>query len=197
MAIKIGITGGIGSGKSLVSRILTTMGISVYISDIESKRITNADPVIRKGLCDLIGDEIFVNDQLNKPLLASYIFGHPDHTKIVNDLIHPQVRDDFRNWSNTFDTGDIVGIESAILIESGFEKEVDTIIMVYAPLEIRIQRTMLRDQATQNAIESRIRSQMDDEKKRTFADYVIINDGETPLIPQVLELISSLSKNNH
>ena len=197
MAIKIGITGGIGSGKSLVSRILTTMGISVYISDIESKRITNADPVIHKGLCDLIGDEIFVNDQLNKPLLASYIFGHPDHTKIVNDLIHPQVRDDFRNWSNSFDTGDIVGIESAILIESGFEKEVDTIIMVYAPLEIRIQRTMLRDQATQNAIESRIRSQMDDEKKRTFADYVIINDGETPLIPQVLELISSLSKNNH
>ena len=197
MAIKIGITGGIGSGKSIVSRLLETMGIPVYISDIESKRITNTDPAIRQSLCDLLGNEVYKNGQLNKPLLASYIFGSSEHIQKVNAIIHPQVKDDFRNWSASFKSADIIGIESAILLEAGFKEEVDIVVLVYAPLETRIQRAMKRDQASQSSIEDRIRSQKDDEEKCKFADFIIINDGEKPLIPQVLELISSVSKNNY
>lgn len=91
MAIKIGITGGIGSGKSVVSRLLGIMGIPVYISDIEAKRITQTDPVIRRGLCDLVGQDVFQGGELNRSLLASYMFGHQDHVRKVNEIIHPQV----------------------------------------------------------------------------------------------------------
>ena len=90
MAIKIGITGGIGSGKSVVSRLLEIMGIPVYISDIEAKRITHTNDVIRRELCALVGQDVFLNGELNRPLLASYIFGSPEHAKKVNAVIHPQ-----------------------------------------------------------------------------------------------------------
>ena len=99
MAIKIGITGGIGSGKSVVSRLLGIMGIPVYISDIEAKRITQTDQVIRRGLCDLVSQDVFQGGELNRPLLASYLFGHPDRVQKVNELIHPQVKEDFRQWA--------------------------------------------------------------------------------------------------
>ena len=170
MAIKIGITGGIGSGKSLVSRLLEVMGIPVYISDIESKRLTNSDALIRRELIALLGEEVYAGDELNKPLLASYIFGDPEHIRTVNSIIHPRVRDDFRQWVERHTTYPVVGMESAILIEAGFAGEVDAVVLVYAP-------------------------EMSDEEKRTQADFVIVNDGKTPLIPQVLEVITSLSKN--
>lgn len=91
MPIKIGITGGIGSGKSVVSQLLEIMGIPVYISDTESKRLTSTDPVIRRELCALLGEEIYLKEGLNKPLLAAYLFGHPDHARQVNGIIHPPV----------------------------------------------------------------------------------------------------------
>lgn len=197
MAIKIGITGGIGSGKSVVSRLLEIMGIPVYISDIEAKRITHTDEVIRQGLCDLVGRDVFQDGELNRPLLASYMFGHPDHVKEVNSIIHPQVKEDFRQWVIRRGTEPLVGMESAILIEAGFRDEVDFLVMVYAPLEIRVERAVKRDCSSRELVMKRIKSQMSDEAKRNHADYVIVNDDETPLIPQVLELISLLSKNNH
>lgn len=195
MSIKIGITGGIGSGKSVVSRLLETMGIPVYIADVESKRLTNTDPYIRKELSSLLGQEVFEGGTLNKQLLASYLFGHPDHARQVNGIIHPRVKADFRRWVEDRATSLIVGMESAILIESGFAGEVDFVIMVYAPLETRILRAIKRDCSSRELIMKRIQSQMSDEEKREQADFVIVNDGETPLIPQVLELISLLSKN--
>ena len=164
MLIKVGITGGIGSGKSVVSRLLEIMGIPVYIADTEAKRITCTDTVIRRELCALVGQEVFQGGELNRTLLAEYMFGYPEHVKEVNAIIHPRVKDDFRQWTVRFGNNGLVGMESAILIESGFREEVDFLVMVYAPLE---------------------------------ADFVIVNDNETPLIPQVLELISLLSKNNH
>ena len=196
MSIKIGITGGIGSGKSVVSRLLEVIGIPVYISDVETKRLTATDICIRQELIALLGTEVYVNGELNKPLLASYLFSNPGHAGQVNAIIHPQVKADFRQWVQQRDAFPIVGIESAILIEAGFADEVDAVVMVYAPREIRLQRAMERDASTRELIEKRIRSQMSDEKKRSQADFVIVNDGETPLIPQVLELITSLSKNN-
>lgn len=197
MAIKIGITGGIGSGKSIVSRLLGLMGVPVYISDVESKRVTNMDVVIRQQLCILLGDEVYQGAELNKPLLASYLFGHPDHAREINGIIHPRVKDDFRQWAAAHISDAIIGLESAILIESGFAGEVDVIVMVYAPLEIRLQRAMQRDNSSSELVMKRIQSQMSDEEKQKQAGFVIVNDGETPLIPQVLELISFLSKNNY
>ena len=197
MAIKIGITGGIGSGKSVVSRLLEMMGIPVYVSDIEAKRITHTNEVIRRELCTLVGPDVFQNGELNRPLLASYLFGDSQHAKEVNAIIHPQVKEDFRQW--TLRKGDIgiVGMESAILLEAGFKEEVDFVVMVYAPLEVRVVRAMKRDHSSKELIMKRIEAQMSDEIKRNRADFVIVNDDETPLIPQVLTFISLLSKNNH
>ena len=109
MAIKIGITGGIGSGKSVVSRLLEIMGIPVYISDIEAKRITQTDPVIRRGLCDLVGQDVFQGGELNRSLLASYMFGHQEHVRKVNEIIHPQVKEDFRQWAARLKSELLVG----------------------------------------------------------------------------------------
>lgn len=197
MAIKIGITGGIGSGKSVVSRLLEMMGIPVYISDVEAKRITHTDEVIRRELSALVGTEVFQDGELNRPLLAAYMFGHPEHVKEVNGIIHPRVKEDFRQWAESFEDGQLVGMESAILIESGFGDEVDFLVMVYAPLEVRLERAVKRDSSSRELIMKRIEAQMSDEEKREHADFVIMNDDETLIIPQVLELISLVSKNNH
>ena len=197
MAIKIGITGGIGSGKSVVSRLLGIMGIPVYISDIEAKRITQTDPVIRRGLCDLVGQDVFQGGELNRSLLASYMFGHQDHVRKVNEIIHPQVKEDFRQWAARLKSEQLEGMESAILVEAGFKDEVDFLVMVYAPLEVRVERAVKRDCSSRELVMKRIEAQMSDEVKRSHVDFVIVNDDETPLIPQVLELISLLSKNNH
>ncbi|MEG0454365.1 MAG: dephospho-CoA kinase [Bacteroides sp.] len=197
MAVKIGITGGIGSGKSVVSRLLEVMNIPIYISDEEAKSLTVAHPLIRQELGVLLGDEIYQGGKLNKTLLASYLFGHPDHARVVNSIIHPRVKEHFRSWVSAHNAYSIIGMESAILYESGFADEVDVVVMVYAPLEIRIARAMKRDGVSRELITKRIDSQMSDEVKRSQADFTIINDDERPLIPQVLELISFLSKNIH
>ena len=193
-AIKIGITGGIGSGKSVVSRLLEVMGIPVYISDIESKRLTQSDAVIKEKLIFLLGKEVYKGGELNKPFLASYIFSHPSNAKQVNAIIHPRVKDDFRRWAARHVDCKIVGMESAILVEAGFAGEVDAVVMVYAPLEVRLHRAMKRDSSPEELILKRIQSQMDDEEKRLHARYVIMNDDESMLIPQVIEMINLLEK---
>jgi len=192
MTIKIGITGGIGSGKSVVSRLLGVMGIPVYDSDSETKRLMASDGVIRKELQALVGEEVYAGGVLNKPLLASYLFANSENARRVNGIIHPRVKEDFRQWVQRHSACSIVGIESAILVEAGFANEVDSIVMVYAPEEVRIARAVRRDASSRELIEKRIRSQMNDEEKRRYADFVIANDDATPLIPQVLELIASL-----
>lgn len=194
MPIKLGITGGIGSGKSLVCRLLESMGIPVYISDVEAKRLTATDPFIRRELVALLGGKVYADGVLNKPLLASCLFGNSKQARRVNGIIHPRVKDDFRRWVQTHAAFPVIAIESAILIESGFAGEVDVIALIYAPVEIRIERAVKRDSTSREWIEKRVRSQMSDEEKREKVDFILVNDGETPLIPQVLELIGSLSE---
>lgn len=195
MAIKIGITGGIGSGKSVVCRLMGVMGIPVYTSDEETKRLMATDSFIRKELIALLGKDVYADGILNKPLLASYLFSSPEHAIQVNGIIHPRVKEDFRQWVRDHSAFPMVGIESAILIEAGFAGEVDVVVMVYASEEVRIERAVKRDTSSRELIVKRIRSQMSDEEKRKQVDFVIVNDGETPLIPQLLALITSLSKN--
>lgn len=192
MAIKIGLTGGIGSGKSVVSHLLKTMGIPVYIADDESKRITSTDTLIKQQLINLLGDEVYINGVLNKNLLAAYIFSDAEHAKIVNEIIHPRVKEDFVKWVDKNSKYPVVAIESAILIEAGFTDEVDIVAMVYAPMDLRLQRLALRDSSSsKEQILKRIQSQMDDEKKKALADFVIVNDEQIPVIPQVVELVKS------
>lgn len=194
MAIKIGITGGIGSGKSVVSKLLRAMSIPVYLSDDEAKRLTASDETIRKELTALLGDELYQGNVLNKSLLAGYLFASPENAARVNAIIHPVVKQDFRRWCKENASSFILAMESAILIEAGFAPEVDAVVMVYAPKEVRIRRAMKRDGASRKQIEQRIQNQMDDEVKRAKADYTIINDDKTPLIPQVFRLLFSVSQ---
>lgn len=188
---KIGITGGIGSGKSVVAELLRLYGVPVYIADEESKRLTESSPVIKKGLIELLGPELYTEQGLDKPLLASYIFGNETLLQKVNRIIHPEVNKDFENWCIRQKVS-LCAIESAILFESGFNHIVDYSLMVYAPVDIRIGRAMLRDKTSQEALLKRIKSQMSDEIKREKADFTILNDGKQALIPQVEKFFASI-----
>jgi dephospho-CoA kinase len=166
----------------------------VFDCDAESKRLTAVHPVIRQQLIDLVGPEVFtVNSQLNKQLLANYLFASANHVQRVNAIIHPVLKDYFRQWVPA-QNAPMVAIESAILFEAGYDDVVDTVIMVSAPLEVRIARAMQRDGSTREAVEERIRQQMDDKEKCRLSQFVIVNDGEVPVIPQVLEIINTLSQ---
>lgn len=191
---KIGITGGIGSGKSVVAELLKLHGIPVYIADEESKRLTSTSPVIKAKLIKLLGPELYTGERLNKPLLASYIFRDEHILQEVNHIIHPEVNKDFENWCIQQKTP-LCAIESAILFESGFNRIVDTCLMVYAPIDIRIERALLRDKTSRDAIRQRINSQMPDEAKREKADFTILNDGKQALIPQVEKFLLQYAEN--
>ena len=193
MSIKIGITGGIGSGKSVVSKLLQLMGVPVYIADVESKRLTETDPDIRAALISLLGDEVYQDGKLNRPLLASYIFGNKDNLTMVNGIIHPRIKDDFRRWAQSHSSYPIVGIEAAILIEAGFTEDVDQVVLVYAPQEIRLRRAVSRDACAAEQIQQRMRNQMPDEDKIVFAHHIIYNDEKQALIPQLGALIKTLA----
>lgn len=195
--IKIGITGGIGSGKSVVATLFTLLGIPVYIADKESKWLTNHSPIIREKLISLFGEGIYINEELNKKLLASHIFHDPKLLQQVNKIIHPEVNKHFVEWVSK-QSCDICAIESAILFESGFDRIVDISLMVYAPKTLRIERAAMRDTASKEEIEGRINNQMADEIKKERSNYVIYNDNQQLLIPQVESLIAKLRKSkNH
>ncbi len=190
--IKLGITGGIGSGKSTVSQIFSISGVPVYIADIESKRLVATSPTIRKRLINLFGEELYSGGVLNKPLLASHIFNDKKKLEIVNAIIHPEVERDFIEWVKKHAQCNIVAHEAAILFESGFNKMMDKVLMVYTPLDIRIERTMLRDNLPKEKVMERIQNQMSDEEKAKLSDFVIVNDNTKSLIEQVTNIIQEL-----
>lgn len=191
--IRLGITGGIGSGKSVVSRLLRAMDIPVYLTDDEAKRLTMEDEEIRRDLCGLLGEDIYHADgSLNKSLLAGYIFGFPEHIKKVNSIIHPRVKEDFLRWAHERQAQGLVAMECAILYESGFDAVVDRVIAVSAPPELRVRRAMERDTAQEEQIRRRIAHQMPDAELAGRADFVVVNDGCTPLIPQIMGILHSM-----
>ena len=189
--IKAGITGGMGSGKSVVSAIFATAGIPVYCADDESKRLADTSPVIREKLKALVGKTVYKGENLDRQKLASIIFNDETILKNVNKIIHPVVRADFTEWVEK-QTAEYCALESAILYESGFDKEVDVVLTVYAPMELRLNRVMLRDGASETEVLQRMKRQLSDELKQARADFVIVNDGEQPLIPQVERFIGWL-----
>jgi len=181
----IGITGGIGSGKSVVTSLLASWGIPAYIADEESKRLVALSPELRRQLTDVLGRAVYNTDgRLNHSLMASLIFGDPRLLERVNGIIHPAVAGHFRSWAQN-QTSKCVVLESAILFESGFDRQVDVRLTVYAPQALRLKRTMERDHARKADVLRRMKSQWPDKIKKERSDFVILNDEKHALIPQV------------
>ena len=193
----IGMTGGIGCGKSYVSAKMQLRGVPVYDSDQRAKLITATDPDIKTALTELVGPTLYCPcgcGVMQKEVLARFIFGNPDNMTRVNSIVHPRVRQDFRRWAEGLGSKEFCILESAILFESGFDKEVDYTVCVDAPLALRIRRCVKRDNTTDQAIVARINSQMDQEEKCRRADFVIVNDDVQPLEPQIRALIDNVRK---
>ncbi len=180
----VGITGGIGSGKSYVARLLATnYRVPVYDCDSEARRLM-LGPAIREQLVRLIGPKAYTADgQLNKPVVASFLFANAEHAAAVNGIVHPVVKADFAAWATRQGTP-VVLVESAILIEAGFLDVVDHVVLVDAPLDLRISRAMQRDGATREQVEARIRHQLPSSEQMPYADVVVCNDG-SPIMPQL------------
>jgi dephospho-CoA kinase len=189
---RIGITGGIGAGKSLVAEIIKAMGYPVYNSDERAKELTESNPKIKEGLIHLFGEEIYQNDTLNKFALAQAIFSDESLREKVNALIHPIVREDFNLWALAQNYS-LVFNESAILFETGSFKNFDAIILVYAPKELRIKRIMKRDNCSENEVLKRMNSQFSDEEKYQLTEFRVLNDEQTPLLVQVEKIILNVS----
>ena len=194
--ISIAITGGIGSGKSYISNILQEYGIPIYNTDDEAKRLMVSDEGIRRDLVALLGEDVYVEGILNKSLLASYLFADAENAARINGIVHPRVKLDFCRWLEQHMDKEIVGMECAILFEAGFDDAVDSVVMVYAPEDLRVERAMKRDHATEAQIRARIAAQLDDEEKCKHADYVIYTDGSIPLDSQLSTLIAQLKLEN-
>lgn len=190
----IGITGGIGSGKSYVASLLRKLGVPVYDCDTRAKQLNNTDEGIRKALLSLVGESVYDEGGLVKPVLAKFLFSSKENAEKVNGIVHPVVRRDFQEWVQEQDKP-IVAMESAILYESGFQALVHHVLMVDASVETRIARAMQRDQASREMVESRIRMQ---NATGHEARFHIHNEGLTDaqITEQLKEIINSITTLN-
>jgi dephospho-CoA kinase len=171
---KVGVTGGIGSGKSTVCKLLAQYGVAVYDSDSKAKELMNSDEALRKALCEAFGQECYSESGLNREYLASKVFGDAEQLHRLNSIVHPAVRADFSAWAERQRSPYVV-LESAILFESGFDNAVDTSLAVLAPLEERIRRTMERDNADRESVLRRISHQLSDNELHSRAAQTIVN----------------------
>jgi dephospho-CoA kinase len=190
--LKVGITGGIGSGKTIVCKIFEVLGIPIYNADFHAKSLMENSPEISDGLASLFGPSIIANGKIDRKKLAQIIFSNTNALTAVNDLVHPEVRKDFIKWIDKMSGQDYVIEEAAILFESGAYKLLDYNVTVSAPEEMRINRVMERDNVTRESVISRINNQMTDYEREKLADAVIINDESELLIPQILLLHNKL-----
>ncbi len=171
---KIGITGGIGSGKSSVCALLHDYGVAIYDSDAEAKRLMVESDDLRQELISAFGEKCYNAEGLDRKYLASQVFGSEEALQRLNAIVHPVVRADFRAWAER-QQGSYVVLESAILFEAGFESEVDATLAVMAPLEERVRRTMERDGVEREQVLNRIKHQMSDDELHARADRAIVN----------------------
>lgn len=189
--IKVGITGGIGSGKSMVCDIFRLYDIPIFDADTEAKKLNDTSPSVRNQLIYHFGNDIYENDKLNRKKFAELIFNNERNIKIANSVIHPEVANCFVEWCRN-KNNPIVIIEAALLIEAGFNQFVDKVITVYTPKELRINRVIQRDQISRNQVEARMLNQMPEEEKIKHSDFVIYNDNRHSLIDQVSKIIDNL-----
>lgn len=192
--IIVGITGGIGGGKSTLSKLLLAEGFQVYNTDLEARRLQNENQLIRNNLIKLFGDEVYLGAELNRKFLANIVFNSPDLLQRLNDIVHPEVKADFLKWSEKFHTEPYVFMECAILFEGGFNSLVDKIVLVTASENVRIERVVKRDMITVDQVKARIRNQMSDDLKMKLADYIIKTDDNQDMYPKMKYLLSCLNQ---
>ncbi len=186
---KVGLTGGIGSGKSAVATLLRLLGVPVYDADKRAKALMASLPELRDALTTLLGVEAFrPDDTLNTSFIASRVFSDDALLTKLNTAVHPYVRKDFESWTVKHVSVPYVVEEAAVLIESGAHEQMDQVILVTAPVEVRVRRVMARDGVSEHAVKSRIDRQMSDQEKIPYADFILINDGARSLIRQVMDI---------
>jgi len=190
---KIGLTGGIGSGKSIICDVLKTIGYPVFNSDDEAKLLMVNNQEVIQRIKKIFGNEAYIGTKLNRPYLASKIFNDEHLKSELNNIVHPAVRKAFDNWSKN-QKSSLVFNEAAILYETGAYKTFDHTVLVTAPEKLRIERVVARDNTTIKEIKQRINNQWKDEVKKTMASYVILNDDINLVIPQVLKMLDTLEK---
>lgn len=184
---KVGVTGGIGSGKSTLCRRFEASGVAVYDTDAAAKRLMAEDGALRAAICDRFGAESYTEQGLNRPYLAERVFGDEQARAALNSLVHPAVIADFERWAEEQE-GDYVVLESAILFEAGLDKHLDCVVAVLAPERARLERAMQRDGASEEQIRSRMAAQMSDEELHRRADLCVVNLFEEELDATVKEL---------
>ncbi len=185
--MKLGITGGIGSGKTSVCRVFNILGIPVFSADPEAQRIMNSDEKIMQGLNRIAGRNLYIDGRLNRMELASLIFNNADLLKKVNSLVHPVVFENFRVWADHQDSKYVI-MEAAILFESGASRLVDRVATVFAPVNERIERVTKRNRLSREQVMERMKNQMTDEERIKMSDYVINNSENEMIIPAILKV---------
>ena len=188
---KIGLTGGIGSGKSYISTVFKKIGFPVFDADLNAKKCMHENKELRLAIINLFGSNIYNNGKLQTRELASIVFSDQIKLNALNQVVHPVVTEEFKNWCKNQDS-DFVIKEAAILFESNTYKDLDFIISVSAPIEIRVKRVVSRDGCTVNQVKERMRSQISDKERQKLADFLILNDGSSLLLPQIFEVIDRI-----
>ena len=194
MSYKVGITGGIGSGKTTVCMVFKTLGIPVYEADTHAKQLMNTDRALKDSLSGYFGNEIYRDGELDRRKLANIIFNDNTALEKVNSWVHPAVTRDFEQWS-VRQTSPYVLEEAAIIFENNLARRFDKVILVTAPDNIRIERVCARDHVTSEAVRQRMANQWPEEKKIALADYIIYNDNKRLITPQVMEIHRQLLNN--
>lgn len=191
--IKLGVTGGIGSGKSVVCDVLRLHDIPVYDADLEAKNLNDTSPVIRKKLTESFGQDLYRNNKLDREKLAHLIFNNEENLRTANSIIHPELAKHFMEWAEQRKHHPVVALDAAVLFEAGFQSVLDKTIIVLAPLEVRIERAVKRGNLTKEQITARANSQMSDKEKAELADFIIQNDGQHSLLEQVDKILQVVS----
>lgn len=194
--LKIGLTGGIGSGKSTVAKIFELLNVPVYYADEASRRLYHTDPELMASIKQHFGEGVYTNDRLNRSRLADIVFNNPEKLELLNRLVHPPTIRDAEEWMKK-QTGAYAIKEAALLFESGSVAGLDYVIGVSAPLHLRIKRVMTRDGISRDEVMNRIKKQIDEDIKMRLCDFVIINNEQELVLPQVLELNERLSAMGH
>ena len=195
--VKVGLTGGIGSGKTTVSNFILEYGIPVYNSDSQGKKLMNTNLELINDIVNIFGESVYNNGILNTNLLSSIVFSDPEKIKQLNNLVHPKVAEDFNQWVEKNNNQPILIKEAAILIESGAYLNMDKIILVISKKSNRINRVSKRDNSDLESIEKRINFQLTDDEKIKFADYIIENNSTLDdLKNEVLRVINEINKVN-
>ena len=185
--IRVGLTGGIGSGKSVVARIFESLGVPVYYADDAARQIQNQDPQVKKQITEVFGADAYNAEGLNRKFISDIVFSDRQKLDQLNAIVHPATLRDAERWLNEQTTPYALK-EAAIIFESGSHRDLDLVIGVTAPLPLRIKRTMTRDGISSHEVQERMSKQISDAIKMKLCDFVIFNDEKKLLIPQVLDI---------